>query len=289
MINNKAVVTVEDLKKIYGNGTKAVDGVSMTIVPGKVNALLGPNGAGKSTTLKSILGFIGYEGEIEVFGKDIDTVRSRVSFVPEDKSFYDNLTPEKAIRLCKMLLENFDEVKAGKLIEEMDLPMKKKISTFSHGMKTSIYLAVAMSQNADLYIFDEPTWGLDPVKRDEVLNMIKDLTKNGKTVLYTSHIIPEVQKIADNISIMYRGRIRYSGDQKDIENNYRIFRLPVAGTGSTDKTNCLAVAKEDGYAEVLTRDDELKARLSKTEGITEIKCDIENFFNVLVRGCRNVL
>ncbi|HNQ71948.1 ATP-binding cassette domain-containing protein, partial [Mesotoga prima] len=133
-------IKVKNLRKTYGN-FEAVKGINLSLVPGKVNALLGPNGAGKTTTLKSILGLVHYSGEITILGETIDVARERISFVPEDKSFYDSLTPEKAIKMCSMLMSNFSAEKAAKQMKDFDLPMNKKISAFSHGMKTSTYLA----------------------------------------------------------------------------------------------------------------------------------------------------
>ncbi len=293
MIDEKGVIPVSartieigNLRKSYGN-FEAVKGIDLKIVAGKVNALLGPNGAGKTTTLKSILGLVEYSGEIKILGKTVEEVRNSISFVPEDKSFYENLTPGKAIKMCSMVLDNFLPSKAEELMRHFDLPMGKKISSFSHGMRTAAYLSIAMAQSADIFIFDEPTWGLDPLRRDEVLEMISGLSESGKTVLYTSHIIPEIEKIADVFSIMYKGEILYSGELKALDERFALFCLP-AGT-ELERNEYLAVVKETGAIKVLTDDKNTMEKLGKIAGAKEEKVDLEVFFSLLVRGNKNAL
>mgnify|MGYP001206778328 CR=1 FL=1 len=279
-------IRVKNLKKSYGN-FEAVKGIDLSLVPGKVNALLGPNGAGKTTTLKSILCLVHYSGEITILGEKIDVARERISFVPEDKSFYDNLTPEKAVKMCSMLMRNFSADKAAKQMKDFDLPMNKKISAFSHGMKTSTYLAIAMSQDADIFIFDEPTWGLDPLRRDEVLEMIKNLSLNGQTVLYTSHIIPEVEKIADVFSIMYKGEILYSGEMKGLDDRFALYSLPLKT--EIDKNDFIAVVKEADALKVLTDNPKEIAKLKEIAGSRREEVSLESFFGTIVRGNKHVL
>ncbi|WP_334103473.1 ABC transporter ATP-binding protein [Mesotoga prima] len=279
-------IKVKNLRKTYGN-FEAVKGINLSLVPGKVNALLGPNGAGKTTTLKSILGLVHYSGEITILGETIDVARERISFVPEDKSFYDSLTPEKAIKMCSMLMSNFSGDKAAKQMKKFDLPMNKKISAFSHGMKTSTYLAIAMSQDADIFIFDEPTWGLDPLRRDEVLEKISALSESGKTVLYTSHIIPEVEKIADVFSIMYKGVILYTGEMKGLDDRFVLYSLPLKTV--IDKNDFTAVVKEANVLKVLTDNPKEIARLKEIEGSKREEVNLESFFGTIVRGNKHVL
>ena len=279
-------IKVKNLRKNYGN-FEAVKGIDLSLVPGKVNALLGPNGAGKTTTLKSILGLVHYSGEITILGEKIDVARERISFVPEDKSFYDSLTPEKAIKMCSMLMSNFSAEKAAKQMKDFDLPMNKKISAFSHGMKTSTYLAIALAQDADIFIFDEPTWGLDPLRRDEVLDMISTLSESGKTVLYTSHIIPEVEKIADVFSIMYKGVILYTGEMKGLDDRFALYSLPLKTV--IDKNDFTAVVIEAEALKVLTDDSKEIEKLKEIAGSTREKVNLESFFGTIVRGNKHVL
>lgn len=274
------------LRKSYGSLT-AVRSIDLSIVPGKVNTILGPNGAGKTTTLKAILGLISYTGSITVLGSEIDKCRDRVSFVPEDKSFYDGLTPEQAVKMCSLLLDNFDSARAVDLLENFELPIKKKIATFSHGMRTSMYLSLAMAQNAEIFIFDEPTWGLDPLRRDEVLGMIRKLSLSGKTVLYTSHIIPEVERIADVFSIMYKGEILYTGEAKSLNERFSLFVLPLET--ELEREKYFVTVEEEKCLKILSNNRAQAEALRKIKGAREETVDLEVFFRLLVRGKRDVL
>ncbi len=189
--------------------------------------------------------------------------------------------------MCSMLMSNFSAEKAAKQMKDFDLPMNKKISAFSHGMKTSTYLAIAMSQDADIFIFDEPTWGLDPLRRDEVLEMISALSESGKTVLYTSHIIPEVEKIADVFSIMYKGVILYTGEMKGLDDRFVLYSLPLKTV--IDKNDFTAVVKEANVLKVLTDNPKEIARLKEIEGSKREEVNLESFFGTIVRGNKHVL
>ena len=282
-VETTAAISIRNLKKVYGKSTIAADDVSLEIARGKITALLGPNGAGKTTTLKSILGIIHYQGEISVLDRDISDVRSKVSFVPEEKSFYDSLTLEKAFNICAMILDEFDQEKARRFAETFDLPLKKRIRTFSHGMKTAAYLSIALSENADIFILDEPTWGLDPIRRDEVLDIIAEIASNGKTVLYTSHIIPEVERIAEIFSIMYKGRILYTGELASLATEFRVFEMP-SSSPVLEKERFESELKRKDKVTVLSNDPSQWERVSSVEGVSSSDTDLQTFFHLLIRG-----
>ncbi len=282
-LKQKSILTIKRLDKVYKGGVHAVKNIDFDVNEGEVHALLGPNGAGKTTTIKSILGFINYSGDIKVFGKNIDSVRPNVAFVPEDKSFYGYMTPEKAIKVCEKIIEKFDTDKARELMKRFSLPMKEKIKGFSHGMKTSVYLSLCFAQQASFYIFDEPTWGLDPIRRDDVLEIIRDLVIDGKTVLYTSHIISEVEKIADRISIMFDGNILFSGNLDDIKANYRIFYMPPSYQIDKD-ISFLTLKKAKDRTIILTDDGDSIRTLGEKAESEEVVPNLEMFFQTLLRG-----
>ncbi|HEW92432.1 MAG TPA: ABC transporter ATP-binding protein [Thermotogaceae bacterium] len=284
------VISVKNLRKTYSNGVEAVKGINLSVQNQLVHALLGPNGAGKTSTMKSILGFIKFEGDIKVFGKNIDEVRNRISFVPEEKNFYTHLTPQKSIKMCKRLFKNFNDEEAFKLLKYFDIPINKKIGSFSNGMKTSLYISLSLAQEADLYIFDEPTTGLDPIKRSDLLELIRQKIIDGKTVLYSSHIIPEVEKIADYISIMYKGRIIYSGFRDDIKEKFKLLYVPteISHKIGIDTKNFFAKLIEDEVIVLLSNDHKQWESLSNHEDIEIKDVDLEEFFNTLIRGYNDV-
>ena len=287
-VESTAAISIRNLRKVYGKSTVAVDDVSLEMAYGRITALLGPNGAGKTTTLKSILGLIAFDGEITVLSQDIGEVRSKVSFVPEEKNFYENLTLEKAFAICSMLVDDFDQERAREMAEAFDLPLKKRIRSFSHGMKTSAYLSIAFAQDAELYILDEPTWGLDPIRRDEVLDMISEIASSGKTVLYTSHIIPEVEKIAEVISIMYKGKILYTGELSDLNEQYKVFEISTHSPVLKKEKFARSLKRKDTVT-VLSDDPSQWQRISSAADVKGASTDLEAFFHLLVRGDSHVL
>ena len=193
------MLRVEGLKKSYGNKI-AVNDISFEVDRGEIFALLGPNGAGKTTTLKCIVGLRKKDsGKVEIDGK--------YAYLPEKKELYRYFTVKKMVEIADYYTEEFNKDKAYELLSDFQIDLKEKIANLSHGMVTQVYLALLLSQNADIYILDEPTWGLDPVMRNRIIEKIRGLSYEGKAVLYTSHILAEVEKVADRVAIMSEGHI----------------------------------------------------------------------------------
>jgi len=145
MERNELTLDIQNLKKTYKGNLEAVRGIDIKLDKQRIYALLGPNGAGKTTVLKSILGLINYSGSILVLGKPVDEVREMISFVPEEKNLYENLDIEKTLQLNRRISGRFDEKQAREYIAHYKLPYAKKIRTFSNGMKTAMYIALALS------------------------------------------------------------------------------------------------------------------------------------------------
>lgn len=286
----KEVISIKNLQKVYSNGVQAIRGIDLTVKEQFVHALLGPNGAGKTSTIKSILGLIKFEGEIKVLGENIDKVRDRIAFVPEEKSFYDYLTPRSSVNMCKRLFKNFDEKEAYRLLEYFEIPLNKKIKSFSNGMKTSVYLTLALAQDVDLYIFDEPTTGLDPIKRSNLLELLRQKVIDGKTILYSSHIIPEVEKIADYVSIMYKGKILYSGFTDEIKEKFKVIYIPVDTLSKLEINlqNFFSVMQENEVVLLLSNEEKQWEEMMEIEDAEVKDVNLEEFFNVLIRGYDNV-
>ncbi len=206
------VLEVRGLKKYYKE-IKAVDDISFSIKKGEIFALLGPNSAGKTTTIKCILGLrFKDSGEIIKNGT--------IAYLPEGKELYQSYTVRKMIEFTADLTSDFDKGKCYSLIEKFDLPLSEKVSELSNGQTTQLYIALVLSQKADLYILDEPTWGLDPIVRNQILDAIRNIPMDGGSVLYTSHILSEVEKVADKVAIMNKGKIIEIGYLDDIKERY---------------------------------------------------------------------
>jgi ABC-2 type transport system ATP-binding protein len=193
------ILSIENLTKKFNNLT-AVNTLSLNIENPEILAIIGPNGAGKTTTIKNILGLqYPTSGQINYKGT--------IAYLPENKELYDSYTVEKMVKITKSYTENFDEDKAYEYLKKFKIDKKYKIKKLSHGMKTMTYLSLLFAQDADIYIMDEPTWGLDSIMRNKVFDMIRELSYEEKTIIYTSHVLQEVEKIADEVAIMKNGEI----------------------------------------------------------------------------------
>jgi len=213
------VVKVDSLCKVYSNGVKALKNVSFSVKQGSVFAVLGPNGAGKTTLLKCVLGMLKpTSGKVNVFGKVPfpDGVKNS-SFVPEEKSLYDWIKISKMVKIFASFAPNFSFSRFEKLSKRFSLTENRKIGELSQGNRTKLYVSLAFAQDVDLYVLDEPTWGLDPVVRHEVLNVVKESVIEGKTVVYSSHILSEVEEVCDTMIILKEGEMVYSGTLDELK------------------------------------------------------------------------
>jgi ABC-2 type transport system ATP-binding protein len=198
--------------------------LNLTVRENEVYGLLGPNGSGKSTTLKLILGlFRPTEGEAFIFGKNVEQVSSRVrvGFLPENPYFYRYLTGEETLRffgkLCGMGGRKLED-KIHELLNLVDLDRHRhrRLAGYSKGMLQRIGLAQALIHDPKLLLLDEPTAGVDPIGSIEIRNLIVQLKKMGKTVLFCSHLLDQVQDVCDRISILQYGKMILEGDVKEL-------------------------------------------------------------------------
>lgn len=209
-----AILEIQDVTKTYGDFT-AVEDVSMTIEPGEVYGFIGPNGAGKSTTIRMIIGAIGItKGSIRVDDTDVSkskTYLENISYVPGDVSLWPNLTGLEVINFLMASRGYKNTDRRDMLIRKFRLDPNKKCKTYSKGNRQKVALISALCSDAELYIFDEPTSGLDPLMEHVFHEEVKTLKQQGKSVLLSSHILSEVEKLADRISIIKDGKVVESG------------------------------------------------------------------------------
>lgn len=210
-----SVIKTTNLTKRFGKFT-ALDGVNIDLKEGEVYGFIGPNGAGKSTTIRVLLGILkATEGEAKIFGKDAwaDAVEihKRIAYVPGDVNLWPNLTGGEVIDLFVKLRGNNNRSRREELIQMFDLDPTKKCRTYSKGNRQKVALVAAFSSDADLYILDEPTSGLDPLMEQVFQQCVIDAKKAGKTVLLSSHILSEVEKLCDRVGIIRQGKIIETG------------------------------------------------------------------------------
>ena len=210
-----SILQVDNLTKKFGKFT-ALDGISLEINKGEIYGFIGPNGAGKTTTIRILLGILqATKGTATIFGKDAwqDAVErhKNIAYVPGDVNLWDNLTGGEVIDLLVKLRGNGNKNHREELIKKFDLDPSKKCRTYSKGNRQKVALVAALSSDADLYILDEPTSGLDPLMENVFQECILELKKQGKSVFLSSHILSEVEKLCDRVSIIREGKIIETG------------------------------------------------------------------------------
>ena len=200
--------------------------VSFSIKPGEIMGFIGRNGAGKTTTLKSIMNLIHFEsGKVYAFGKDMSKHelenKQRIGFALSEINYYPNRTIKQLVDVTSRFYDNFDDEKFEEVCKIFNLDINKKIEELSSGMKVKYSVAIALSHKAELLILDEPTSGLDPVSRDEILDIFREIVKNGdRAILFSTHITSDLDKCATNITYIHDGAILYTGTKKDFVNSY---------------------------------------------------------------------
>ena len=215
---------------------EAVKGVSLAVPKGTVFGLLGVNGAGKSTIIKMVMGHLRpTAGEIKVLGRalgeDLLDIRRRVAYVSENRYLYEWMTVEESMRFTRAFHETWDERKAAELLRRFSLPPEKKVRQLSRGNRARLCLLLALSFNPELIILDEPTSGLDPiVRRDFIENIVAEIAEEGKTVLFSSHIVEEVERVADYVGIINEGELLLVSTIDDIKASYKRVRYATNGT-----------------------------------------------------------
>ena len=214
------VIEIINLTKYYGR-VRALNEVNLTVNKGEVYGFIGPNGAGKSTTLRILLGMLHRDkGEVRLLGKDPwnDAVElhRKLAYVPGEVNLWPNLTGGEVIDLLGRLRGGFNPDRREELLKRFKLDPTKKCSAYSTGNKQKVALISAMVSDVELYIFDEPTLGLDPLMEGVFQKFIKEIKKAGKTVLLSSHILAEVEALCDRVSIIKDGRIIETGTFTDL-------------------------------------------------------------------------
>jgi len=214
------IVEVSNLTKRFGRVT-ALDGIDLEMDRGEIYGFIGPNGAGKTTTIRILLGILKANGgEAKIFGldawKDAVEIHRNVAYVPGEVNLWPNLTGGEVIDLFIKLRASNNKNRREELIERFDLDPSKKCRTYSKGNRQKVALVAAFASDADLYILDEPTSGLDPLMEKVFQECVMEAKKEGKSILLSSHILSEVEKLCDRVSIIRQGKIIESGTLEDL-------------------------------------------------------------------------
>lgn len=223
----KNVIEVNNLIKDYGDFHL---NISFQVPEGSITGFIGQNGAGKTTTISAILEIIKKDsGTIKVFGQELQgkdaSWKEDVGVVFDEMGFHDFMTPLEINRMMKYIYKNWCEEDFFTYLKRFGLPDRKKCGKFSRGMQMKLQIAAAMSHKARLLIMDEPTGGLDPIVRNEILQIFQEfILAEDHTILLSSHITGDLERIADEVVFIDHGRIVLSGNKDEILENHRIVK-----------------------------------------------------------------
>lgn len=214
------ILRVNQVTKKFGSFS-ALDGIDLDVRQGEIYGFIGPNGAGKTTTIRILLGILqASSGTAEVFGLDVwrhaVEIHKRIAYVPGEVNLWSNLSGGEVIDLFVKLRGANGRNRKEELIQRFDLDPTKKCGTYSKGNRQKVALIAAFASDADLYILDEPTSGLDPLMEQVFQELIREAKGAGKSVLLSSHILSEVEKLCDIVSIIRQGRIIESGTLQEL-------------------------------------------------------------------------
>ncbi len=249
-------LSISGLTKTYEDFT--LDGVSFDVPVGSIVGLIGENGAGKSTTINAVLGLIQKEaGHVSLLGKDTldNEIKEQIGVVFDGSNYPEILSPRKIDRIMKHIYDSWDKTAYFRLLERFSLPPDKPIKQFSKGMKMKLAITAALSHHSKLLILDEATSGLDPVIRDDILDMLLDFVQEeDHSILVSSHITGDLEKIADYIVFIHEGKVVFSKPKDELMEQYGLLKCGAAQFDALDLSDIIAFRKMDYEWQVLVSD-----------------------------------
>jgi ABC-2 type transport system ATP-binding protein len=282
------ILEVQGLSKRYRNSDFHLNDVSFSLPSGVIMGFVGENGSGKTTTIGCILNtLIKDSGTVKVFGKEMTDasidIRDDIGVVYDTNVFPESLTPAQISLFMRHTFSKWDDELFRNYLKHFKLPETKKVKTFSKGMQMKLALAAALSHRPKLLILDEATAGLDPIARDDVLRVLTDFIQDeNNSVFLSSHIISDLEKVADYITFIHEGRIFFTEMKDDLIYNYGIMRCKQVQFAEVDREDILAYRKHDHQIDVLVADKKTAAK--KYRDIVMDNTTIEEIMLMLVRG-----
>ena len=271
-----SILRVNNLTKQY-DGFK-LDHVSFSVPKGTIMGLIGENGAGKSTTINAILDLIHKdEGTVTFWGKELagsKQLKEDIGVVFDGINFYETLTPTKVGKIGRTAYKQWDAHLYQEYLKRFQLPADKEIKTLSKGMKMKLCIAFALSHKPKMLILDEATSGLDPVMRDDILEVFLDFVQDEThSILMSSHITTDLEKVADYITFIHQGKVLFCKTKDELRYNYGIIRCGAALFNQLNKDEILACRKDDYQWNVLVADKEQAKRKYKNAVVDDATID----------------
>jgi ABC-2 type transport system ATP-binding protein len=277
------ILNVQALSKHYDKFT--LKGVSFSLEQGYIMGFIGRNGAGKTTTLKSMLGLVHPDGgTVSMFGVDFAAneleCKQKIGFMLGGVDFYPNKKLKTIAEVTSRFYKEWDNAAYQRCLDRFELDAEKKVNELSAGMRVKFSLALALSHHARLLILDEPTSGLDPVSRDELLLLFQDLIEDGEhSILFSTHIISDLEKCADFITYIKDGEIIAKTDKDSFLDAYRLVSGKVAQLKSSLTGKIIGLREHKFGFEGMIR----KADLAAAGGVEVAPADLENIMILIER------
>ena len=260
----------------------SLDNVSFKVPKGRIVGFIGENGAGKSTTINLILNELNKDsGQIQVFGIDhtIPTVKENIGVVFDECNFHDVFTATDIEKILKGIYKTWDSNLFLQYLKKFKIPTKKMIGAFSKGMKMKLGIAVALSHHPKLLILDEATSGLDPVMRDEILDIFNDFTRDeSHAILISSHIVSDLEKICDYVAFLHKGNLVLFEEKDRLLEKYGIIQCTEEQLQELDQSAVIGVKYSSYNVEAVVLRDQIP------EGFKVHPISIEDLFIFMIKG-----
>mgnify|MGYP000873340773 FL=1 len=287
---NSALI-LKNVNKKYEKSNFAIKDISFSIPEGSIVGFIGENGAGKSTTMNCILNVIRRDsGTIEIFGRemtdeDID-IRENIGVVYDSNNFPEYLTAKQLADILGRIYSKWDDFCFEQFLRRFGLPESQKIKTYSRGMSMKLAIAVALSHDSKLLILDEATSGLDPIMRDEILDVLLEFVKQeNHSILLSSHITSDLEKIADYIVFIHNGEIILSKTKDELIYEYGVIRCSENDFHNILSEDILSSMKKDYQIDVLIKNRKLIEKKYKNLIVDSVSLD--EIMLLLVKGERD--
>jgi len=289
----ETVIETKGLGRRFGKA-HAVDGLDLSVPRGSVFGFIGRNGAGKTTTVKMLLGLLPMTaGSATVLGldsrKESFDIKKRVGYVPESHHFYKWMTVGELTRFTSSFYPTWQDGKCAELLTRFELDPRKKVKELSKGMVAKLALTLALAHAPELLVLDEPTGGLDVmVRRDFLESIVRTIQEEGKTVFLSSHVLVDMERVADEIAIIEEGRLVKRATLDELKDKVKKVKLTFAGEPPADaRIEGARDVARDGREWVVTYEDYTEEKLDELRklpisGLQVIDLDLEDIFVVLV-------